>query len=272
MTVDSGIMKFRKEIATDLRMIRDILYNHIEGNFSGIDTAITELNNSKIYHQLENYPSYSELWGYQLLDVTFRMNSIPAKSKPHPIEQLIVLFCIQASGNTEHLDTNKDPMEELKFDIVLRGKHAGKDVVSSFHLDRHILHKNSKGQAFNPDNPPANSIEPHPLYHIQFGGNKMLNEFGAIDTGNTLFLDSPRIPHYPMDFILGVDFILSNFFSEKWHIITETVPEYNNLIHKYQKRVLKPYLAMFNHHFENGKSDEHTVQWNGKMIKPQFIK
>ena len=73
----------------------------------------------------------------------------------------------------------------------------------------------------------------------------MIEENGTpINLGDLMILDSPRISYHPMDLILGVDFLLSNFLPENWNNLTSTVDEYNTLVEKYQNLFLN-YKSVF---------------------------
>lgn len=70
-----------------------------------------------------------------------------------------------------------------------------------WHLDNHLRSAKT---------PP----EVHPLYHLNFGGQRLAS--CRLDGANKLFfglveLEAPRIQLPPMDAVLLVDFVLSNF-------------------------------------------------------------
>lgn len=54
--------------------------------------------------------------------------------------------------------------------------------------------------------PTKRQIQPGPIFHTQFGGK------GSLDCSLDYRLDEPRIPSYPMDFILLADLALRNFY------------------------------------------------------------
>ena len=157
-----------------------------------------------------------------------------------------------------------DPFVWLEFNIIIEGsrfedgKHQ--QLLTSYHLDRHILNKEDRESEY-----------PHPLYHFQFGGRKLSEQNSEIYTGDLLVLDSPRIAHYPMEAILGIDFILSNFFPETRTKIKNESPEYLNLIEEYQRMILKPYIQT---HASYWKYEKELLilndVWNPKMICPQL--
>lgn len=98
-------------------------------------------------------------------------------------------------------DLIEDPINKLeKFNIILNCENN--HYTSSWHLDRHIQGKDEQA--------PSN---PHPIYHLTFGGYHMenLQRDDSDEFGKSLILRAPRIMHPPMELILGIDFVLSNF-------------------------------------------------------------
>jgi hypothetical protein len=72
--------------------------------------------------------------------------------------------------------------------------------MAMWHFDRHMG---------SPEDQPS-AI--HPLYHVQYGGREMQ----ALELGQILLCDAPRLIHPPMDAILAVDFVASNFLYDSW--------------------------------------------------------
>lgn len=85
----------------------------------------------------------------------------------------------------------------------------------------------------------------HPYYHFHAGGNHLKDR----NIGDLLMISSPRIPHPPMDIILSIHFIITNFFysrdfpDQKKILIDD---EYLSIIERAQKRVLDPYFSTIN--------------------------
>jgi hypothetical protein len=94
--------------------------------------------------------------------------------------------------------------------------------------------------------------EAHPLFHVHFGGARLENCRKA--SNNTLFrrlaeLHAPRIQLPPMDIILLIDFIISNFDGEKWNSLRGN-PGYMSLIWSSQKRMWHHYIRTISDYFE----------------------
>lgn len=260
MVVPVEILKKRRDIAKDLIKVRDMLYLEFPtSNFSAIETAVSELNNNNYIPQIEAKASDSNRWGYDAHELLFRFPTSPRKSKPYPLENTELYLTVVIRGNATYLETYNDPLEALTFDIVIKGECNNEKHICTYHLDRHIYKEGDK-----------KPLESHPWYHFQFGGNKLIDQYGDLNTGGVLFLDSPRIPHHPMDLILGIDFLLSNFFPLSWKNLTENKPEYNNLIEKYQKLILKPYIINFASQWGKAILNGESVNWTPIDIFPQF--
>ena len=153
---------------------------------------------------MENVPKISQndvvnysFYGYNVKGIYFMFDEPPNHTHPDKIEHLSLFFDIKVIKEYFKDYSHSDPLKHLEFNIVVMGHKDGKEYISSYHLDRH-----QEG-----DNEP---LEAHPKYHFQFGGRKL--DKSSRDFGQALILDSPRIMHYPMDIILGIDFIVSNFF------------------------------------------------------------
>lgn len=77
----------------------------------------------------------------------------------------------------------------------------------------------------------------HPLYHFHHGGKKM---YGHGDYGDVMILDAPRVAHPPLDLVLAIDFVISNFMEREWAVLSG-VTEYRSLLCKAQERWWKDY-------------------------------
>ena len=78
----------------------------------------------------------------------------------------------------------------------------------------------------------------HPLCHLTYGGKNIENK----NLGDTLFLPSPRIPIPPMDIILGIDFILSNFLEKSSYDKVWSNSYYNSAVKASQNKYWQPYF------------------------------
>jgi hypothetical protein len=267
MNVSSEIMKSRRKFATDLRRLRDIIYEYFPtAEIGSFESAITELKDFEKIPSIPGAETDTNRWGYTLSRLIFKFDKTPKHTTPNNCKDLKLILDINVVGNCQDLNTLNDPLKWLEFNIVIEGtKFRGDEnllMITSFHLDRH--------QYSIEDN---DAEYPHPLYHFHFGGKKLNEYTGSIETGNLLLFDSPRIAHYPMEAILGIDFILSNFFPQVWLRMKNESNEYLNLIEEYQEMILKPYI-----HTHASQWPYSTIAlasnslWNPNAICPQLFK
>lgn len=266
MAVSNQIMKNRRKIASDLRKLSSVLYTYFPtAEIGSFESAITELNNKNFVPQVPYKDSNSDLWGYNLGRLIFNFDSVPSHTKPDKCKDLKLILDIKIIGNCNNLYSLQDPFEWLEFNIVIEGtkfsEEGNTQLLTSYHLDRHLMEDGDEEAEY-----------PHPIYHFQFGGRKLATQENLIDTGNLLVFDSPRIGHYPMEAILGIDFTLSNFFPKIWRKIKSESNEYINLIEEYQELFLKPYIHTHASQWGYSSGDIVTNNyWSPSMICPQII-
>lgn len=266
MPISIEIMKKRRKLASDLRKFRDVLNNYFPAaEISTFERAISELNNKNRIPQIPEKDSNNNLWGYNLSRVIFKFENTPRHTIPDNCKDLKLILDIKVVGNCNDLKSMKDPFEWLEFNIVIEGtkfsQEENKQLITSYHLDRQLMGDDDGEPGY-----------PHPLYHFQFGGRKLTGQNGLIDTGDLLVFDSPRIAHYPMEAILGIDFTLSNFFPHVWHKIRKESNEYINLIEEYQELFLKPYIHTHASQWSYSLADISINDiWNPNMVCPQLF-
>jgi len=177
---------------------------------------------------------------------------------------LVLKFDINLQIDYDNLIKGNDPFNIFCLNILIHGKdknnHNSK-IRYAIHFDRH--NKEEEEKTIEKGGKPP--IQPHPAYHFQFAGNKLKEE--EIDYGEALFLDSPRIMHHPMELILGIDFILSNFFPTIWNKIKGN-RQYKKILEKYQKYFVQPYYQAIANSFDRALPQN----WNAQDIYPQLVK
>lgn len=193
------------------------------------------------------------------LELKFDNKKLPHYLSHSNVENLSLYFSVDLSIDYTKIEENKDPFKKLEFNIYAYGVNKNNknrsELVYSLHFDRHIVQEE--------DNEPD---EVHPMYHFQFGGKKLKEKH--IDMGQALFFDTPRIMHHPMEFILGLDFVLSNFFPDVWYKLQED-GEYINILKKYQEYFILPYYKSVVNYFDRTIKNS---PWNAQDICPQLVK
>lgn len=182
------------------------------------------------------------------------------KSHKKSASNLELFFDLEIECDSTNFVGNKDPFKKYSFNIVIKGKdknNANSKLIYAIHFDKHNFKEQEEGELPN---------QAHPAYHFQFGGNRLEENEEELDSGQALFLDAPRIMHHPMELILGIDFILSNFFPKIWNRI-KPLPRYKKILMKYQKDFILPYFKSVVEHFEGNSN-----AWNSEEIYPQLVK
>lgn len=214
-----------------------------------------QISTSSIYGAMSDIRKNSSVVGYILKPMIFNFDNnlkYPKVKSHKDIENLELYFDMKVNMDFDLFQQNKDPFREFLFNIKIFGnttENPETKLVYTLHFDKHDGSK---------------SPMPHPNYHFQLGGRELKDNI--TDYGQALFLDSPRIMHHPMELILSIDFILSNFFPLIWQNIRKS-PDYCDVLRKYQEQFIKPYFKSLVEHFDN----DVVPSWNSIDICPQLI-
>ncbi len=239
---------FKNKRATELRQFISILQKH------SVVNEVWPLYNAE--NMCRNYAG--EYWGYSIENLIFRFANKEGKLKtiPQSVKDLTLQMTVVVKGICKDSE-NLDPFEKYEFQLLLFGNYENeqKKVKCSWHLDRHV-EKADQLSRFA-----------HPQYHFQFGGHalKDLKE-DEKDVGQVLIIDSPRIPHPPLDALLGIDFILTNFIPRSELDFREE-REYIKLIESMQDRLWKPYV---NSLASRWQPNSRSAPWQSHLIWPQL--
>lgn len=208
----------KKSISDDLEKLAELLNDH------GLCKDTSSL------YQASNlrYDTTNSNWKYYI-NIPITVNTLPSHMRPTEVECLEINFSIQIEGKFLGENVVENPIDDLKFDIAINGLSDKGEHIATWHLDKHIG-KDGDGK----------SKFIHPEYHFSFGGNKMWEQ--NLDYGNILIHPSPRLPHPPMDAILGVDFILQNFIDKDDILRLISTPEYKVIVRNSQRRLWMPYM------------------------------
>lgn len=95
------------------------------------------------------------------------------------------------------------------------------------------------------DNKPNKSEYIHPFFHLTHGGKDM----EGLDLGQTMVLLTPRFPFMPFDIILGIDFIIANFYKKDVYKKLYSYSPYRLAIQHSQNRLWKPYFQAIASHW-----------------------
>jgi len=164
---------------------------------------------------------------------------------------------LRAHGLCSRVNGILDPMDNLSMSLVLDTSISASQhpLLQSWHFDRHIG---------NDQSPFA-----HPRYHFQYGGGQLqrhANSCGLEFFEGLLFLEGPRIAHPPLDGILAVDFIISNFGGPEWANLRNEI-SYMRLIEQAQARCWCPYASATSSRWSKTKT---TPPWTPVDVWPQL--
>ncbi len=202
-----------------------------------------------------NVPA-KRVWGYDVEHLIFRgFGEIKVFQNEFDTSNATITFSMTIKGKCEP-NEDEDPLIALGMQIIIEGMYIGEDDVKpsfgAWHLDRHNLESES---AFL-----------HPLYHLSFGGRHLESQ---LDKKNTpvILADTPRIVYLPMDAILGIDFVLTNFWQASL-LSFRNEGTYTNLIAESQRNLWKPYFDTLHGFWQ---ANAHQLTWSPFEIIPQLV-
>jgi hypothetical protein len=200
-------------------------------------------------------------WRYNVSNLILRL-SPELQTLPTDLISLDCRLNVSVAGLCSEAYLPQDPMMESAIDLVLEGavQTTGKKYIQSWHFDRHISDVSS-----------SDSVAAHPRYHFHFGGRRMeafASEIGVPCFDSILLLDGPRIAHAPLDGVLVIDFILSNFIGEKWRTLRND-RGYSQIISASQKRNWKPFVTALANHWSSQTDPD---SWLAADVWPQYCR
>lgn len=209
-------------IATDIFDFAELLVSHnIIQDAKSLYDASAKLQTSRNIVE----------WKYECGNLKFSIEGAIAGTIPQKVNLIDIAFSVSLIGIFQNeIDRFSNPLISLSFDIELEGFREFDDRIEKFYASWH-LDKNIKSPQYS---------YIHPEYHLTFGGNQ-LEEKGVDDFGVSLILPTPRISYPPMDVILGVDFILRNYFplNQINNLLYDS--RYKEIVSNAQLRLWKPY-------------------------------
>ncbi len=240
-------------ISSDLSKLAIILNSsNLCSDTSALDKA------SAICYGIESSDSYE----YNIDSIEFKPDTVGGMI-PTDAKDLSLRLSLSLKTNVFDSQALNDPLEKLTFDIELYGLHTnisnGESVnlYSSWHLDKHIRNEEDGNCSFS-----------HPYYHITFGGKNM--EESSFKYESALIFPSPRIPHPPMDVILGIDFILQNFIHRDKieNILMDS--EYIEIISRAQLRFWRSYFLSISSIWNNSTTNIDN-SFSPNLLMPSIV-
>lgn len=239
--------QFKQDMARDLREIASILRDsNLVQDPSPLFSAASTCTRALTREEWE-YECTGLLFVVDNTHVSKYRNTIPGNLREIEIE-----LNVRAQGRCWERDSCNDPFDMLEVDFKIEAHVPGKLFVCAWHLDR------NRGDAEE-----ASRHFVHPCYHFQFGGRRLPRE---LEYGGFLFIEPPRLAHPPLDAILAVDFILTNYFPDTWRKLRLEEQRYVRVIAEAQQRYWRPYATTTASKWASG-----DPPWTAETIWPQLI-
>lgn len=250
MIVSSKIMALRHQIASELRGFAQIIDKTTKVKNTYVIYDAIKLLQDKTHGFHNPGKTDYRCWGYCIEDLTFFL-PVPKKHvHPSSVHSLQVSIDADILCNFDDWETMNDPFVKLNFRARIKGLDSMQSYSFGFHIDKHNEEKHSN--------------EIHPIYHIHY--TPLVN--GNNDLGNVLSLDTPRLMHLPVDLVLGVDMVLSNFAPEIWNKLRDEML-YQSIFRNYQTIFWKPYVHAFASKWEFNKTN---ITWGDiSQICPTLV-
>ena len=218
------------------------------GYLNTIVTAIQKNRNLKAFdptnintlaQQCRSFPKRSQDWYYDF-KIEFPRESFKTmgldKVKPEKtVKKFNITLYIKAGGPYVPVKANNltETITCLELDLIAMGygtdeeieEKQGADVICAWHLDIH------------PDGQESDFA--HPRFHWQYGGKYVWDNTKEW-FGNHLLLIPPRLAHPPLDAILAIDFVLSNYYAPAWKDLRND-PSYSRTVATAQRLYWEPY-------------------------------
>ncbi|MDQ8183953.1 hypothetical protein [Pelagicoccus sp. SDUM812002] len=185
-----------------------------------------------------NIPESGERWAYEVNNLKIELGD-DSRTSPE-VEGLYCVLDIVIEGvypSEDVADLIKRGGVQFRF-VGLEEREG--DYVSRQHCWHHDRHEFLDGNSGEED---ALSCA-HPLYHLTYGGKHMKalykddrNAFGSL-----FVADAFRVTQPPMDVVLAVDFVVSNFSKKGWADLLDSTL-YQKSLSWSQKQFWKPYYS-----------------------------
>jgi len=165
---------------------------------------------------------------------------------PHDLQSITIFFDSKSEFDLSiNIELNDRILDTYNFQIEIKGINDDGEHYNAWHLDRDI-------RGLEPSKPKFD----HPLYHFQSGGNHLEEK----QINGAVFISAPRLPHPPMDVILGIHFILRNFCSTKDYPRFDRLfdqPDYQDIVKRAKQRMFNPYFKAFS---ESNTHQDYTIE------------
>jgi hypothetical protein len=248
--------ELQKQLTDELRGLARLLQE--EGVISDAGRLQQAADTCRVYERNRTY-----FWEYEVTNLFIGPIDVKKNKyrhfRPRNLVEFTVELNVQLGGRCLPEDDLSNPFTALQVDLELIGENEEGDCVScAMHLDRQ--------PDVTPGEDDASPLFAHPGYHFHFGGRNVWSKTDA-EFGSNLLLESPRLVHPPLDAILAVDFVLSNYMPNEWQYLRSENAPYRYIIESAQKRYWKPYAMASIGHWHTLRN---PVDWDADLIWPHL--
>lgn len=185
-------------------------------------------NAAKTLEKQANGSETLDDWGYKIDNLILPIGNV-RNTEPSGIVVRVSMGC-ECKAKVADFDKTCDPFTVYSFHLHVYGDFQGMTYSWGMHMEKDTSN---------------NPTEWHPLYHLHcFDGRNEMRHALSDDKKNRgmLYLNVPRLAHYPLDIVLGVGFCLMNFHTKD--VFTKLYEQdrvFPRLYQSSQQRILEPY-------------------------------
>lgn len=191
-------------------------------------------------------------------------------TRPTHIRTVEVELSVKFVGRCVDENALEDPFCHLSVQGVVSGYGDGsRPWLCAWHVDRHIRREEDADEVdeLGEDESRIALGTPrfvHPNYHFQYGGEGVWG-FSDEQYGRHLLLEAPRLAHPPLDVVLAVDFVLSNYYGRQWHDLRQD-SAYRRMVRVAHDRIWRPYSIATASNWTDGPSE-----WGATLLWPHLL-
>lgn len=206
------------------------LYQCLSNLFSKDYCELSSLKNAaKTLEAQANGSATLDEWGYKIENLILPVGDV-RNTEPAGIVVRLNMGC---ECRSKVADYNKtcDPFTVYSFHLHVYGDFQGMTYSWGMHMEKDTSNK---------------PTEWHPQYHLHCfdGRNEMKHALKDTEQKRgMLYLNVPRLAHYPLDIVLGIGFCLMNFHTKDvFTKLYQQDREFPRLYQASQERILEPYF------------------------------
>ena len=220
---ESEIKKFRQNRANELDKLYEVLQKELRIDRNDIMPIKIAAKQIK-----DTVNDKSTTWGYSISNLILPINTT-RHIIPVGLKARLKINCSLIGDISKWEQNNEVSSTICNFSVTIYGDLNGNKHSICWHIDCDKA---------------SDSNEYHPLYHLHYSdGTEHLGEKNPnFQWGNAIYLDCPRIVHYPLDLILGIGFYCTNFQYKGTFDRLITHPLFGKLYRQSQNAILKPYF------------------------------